>query len=134
MSVLELKEGGEEGSAVVEEAASRGASSLPCEGVQGGKLTSTLQPWTASATSRHQTDTEKAKKLELIRLLREDLENVRMLTERVRKREKKKLERVQLHKSVMDGFVFAKDKVMRGVLERVALCVFYLSLLAWDER
>lgn len=93
-----------------------------------------MQPWTASATSRHQTDTEKAKKLELIRLLREDLENVRMLTERVRKREKKKLERVQLHKSVMDGFVFAKDKVMRGVLERVALCVFYLSLLAWDER
>lgn len=43
-----------------------------------------------------------------------------MLTERVRKREKKKLERVQLFKTIMDDYVFPKDKVMRDVLQRIA--------------
>ncbi|KAI5475586.1 Bromodomain and PHD finger domain containing protein 3 [Pseudohyphozyma bogoriensis] len=79
-----------------------------------------LEPWTASATSHQQTDVEKAKKLELIRLLRNDLENVRMLTDRVRKREKKKLERVQLFKSLMDDYVFPKDRIMKSVLDRIA--------------
>ncbi|KAL8280581.1 hypothetical protein RQP46_006904 [Phenoliferia psychrophenolica] len=79
-----------------------------------------LEPWTASATSRQQTDAEKAKKLELIRLLRTDLEKVRMLTELVRKREKKKLERVQVFKGLMDDHLFSKTKVMRDVLDRIA--------------
>ncbi|ORY92515.1 hypothetical protein BCR35DRAFT_273628 [Leucosporidium creatinivorum] len=79
-----------------------------------------LEPWTASGTSHHQTEQEKAKKLELMRLVRNDLEKVRMLTERVRKREKKKLERAQLFKSWIDDFIFPKDKKMREVLARVA--------------
>ncbi|KAK4704035.1 NuA3 HAT complex component NTO1, partial [Phenoliferia sp. Uapishka_3] len=79
-----------------------------------------LEPWTASATSRQQTDAEKAKKLELIRHLRTDLEKVRMLTELVRKRERKKLERVQVFKSVMDDHIFSKTKIMRDVLTRIA--------------
>ncbi|GAA5870797.1 hypothetical protein JCM1840_006807 [Sporobolomyces johnsonii] len=78
-----------------------------------------LEPWTASATSRQQNDQDKAKKLELIRLLRNDLEKVRMLTEQVRKREKKKLDRAQLVKSVVDEFVFPKDKAMRSALDSI---------------
>lgn len=79
-----------------------------------------MQPWTASGTSHHQTEHEKAKKLELMRLVRNDLEKVRMLTEQVRKREKKKLDRVLLFKSWVDDFIFPKDKKMRDVLTRVA--------------
>lgn len=82
--------------------------------------TNTNQPWTASGTSHHQTEHEKAKKLELMRLVRNDLEKVRMLTEQVRKREKKKLERVNLFKNWIDEFVFPKDKRMREVLGRIA--------------
>lgn len=80
-----------------------------------------LQPWTASATSVQQSDADKGKNLELMRLVRNDLEKVRMLTERVRKREKKKLERVQLLKDFLDDFVFTKDKILRNVLERISL-------------
>jgi NuA3 HAT complex component NTO1 len=79
-----------------------------------------MQPWTASATSRHQTDNEKAQKLVLIRLLRNDLEKVRMLVEQVKKREKKKLERVLLFKTVVDEFVFEREKGMRQVLAKIA--------------
>lgn len=55
-----------------------------------------------------------------MRLVRNDLEKVRMLTEQVRKREKKKLERVQLFKSWIDDFIFPKEKKLREVLARVA--------------
>lgn len=41
----------------------------------------------------------------------------------MRDREEKKLERVQLLKTVVDEFIFPKDKVMRGVLDRIVLCV-----------
>lgn len=44
-----------------------------------------------------------------------------MLTERVRKREKKKLERVNLFKALIDEFIFGKEKIMKDVLGRVAL-------------
>lgn len=79
-----------------------------------------LQPWTASGSTQQATEHEKAKKLELMRLVRNDLEKVRMLTERVRKREKKKLARVNVIKAVIDTFVFPKDKKMREVLDQVA--------------
>ncbi|KAM0752244.1 hypothetical protein T439DRAFT_299983 [Meredithblackwellia eburnea MCA 4105] len=80
-----------------------------------------LEPWTASATSRQQTDDEKAKKLDLLRQLRNDLEKVRMLTELVRKREKKKLERANVFKHMIDDLVFPKTQIMRSVLDRIAL-------------
>ncbi|BGP24352.1 bromodomain and PHD finger domain containing protein 3 [Rhodotorula toruloides] len=78
-----------------------------------------LEPWTASATSRQQSEQDKARKLELIRLLRNDLEKVRMLTEQVRKREKKKLERAQHIKRTIEAFVFPKEKAMRDALDEL---------------
>ncbi|SCV67412.1 BQ2448_5023 [Microbotryum intermedium] len=79
-----------------------------------------LEPWTASASMRQQSDVERAKKLELMRLLREDLENVRMLTERVRKRERKKLERAQLLSRFVEQHVFARECVMGDFIRRVS--------------
>ncbi|BGO99461.1 NuA3 HAT complex component NTO1 [Rhodotorula toruloides] len=78
-----------------------------------------LEPWTASATSRQQSEQDKARKLELIRLLRNDLEKVRMLTEQVRKREKKKLERAQHIKRTIETFVFPKEKAMKDALNEL---------------
>lgn len=46
-----------------------------------------------------------------------------MLTELVRKREKKKLERVQVFKGLMDDHIFSKSRVMRDVLDKIAACV-----------
>lgn len=81
------------------------------------------QPWTASASSKHQTDLEKAKRLELIHLLRNDLEKLRQLTDHVAQREQKKLERVQLLRTVVDQYIFSKDVVLRNILARIALYV-----------
>lgn len=81
------------------------------------------QPWTASATSRQQSEQDKAQKLGLIRLLRNDLEKVRMLTELVRKREKKKLERAKHLKAVVEEMLFPKEGAMRKVLQSVKRCV-----------
>ncbi|GAA5870239.1 hypothetical protein JCM3774_004618 [Rhodotorula dairenensis] len=78
-----------------------------------------LEPWTASATSRQQSEQDKAEKLGLIRLLRNDLEKVRMLTELVRKREKKKLERANHLKRVVEALLFPKETAMRKVLTEV---------------
>ncbi|GAA5981832.1 hypothetical protein JCM10908_004626 [Rhodotorula pacifica] len=78
-----------------------------------------LEPWTASATSRQQSEQDKAEKLGLIRLLRNDLEKVRMLTELVRKREKKKLERANHLKRVVEALLFPKESAMRKVLHQV---------------
>lgn len=44
-----------------------------------------------------------------------------MLTERVGKREKKKLERVLLFKRVIDDFIFSKDKLMLAALRSIIL-------------
>lgn len=44
-----------------------------------------------------------------------------MLTERVRKREKKKLERVMFYKEMLDKFVFPKDAIFRRILEEITL-------------
>lgn len=91
----------------------------------GADLTSSpSQPWTASATSHRASDADKAHKLELLRLLRNDLEKVRMLTEQVRKREKKKLERAVAVKGIVEGLVWPKEAEMRRVLGVVKRCVF----------
>ncbi|KAM0787435.1 hypothetical protein ACM66B_003516 [Microbotryomycetes sp. NB124-2] len=78
-----------------------------------------LEPWTASGSTQQATEKEKAKKLQLMRLLRNDLEKVRMLVESVRKREKKKLSKVNVVKSVVDNFVWSKEKIMRDVLDKI---------------
>ncbi|GAA6027545.1 hypothetical protein JCM8097_007915 [Rhodosporidiobolus ruineniae] len=78
-----------------------------------------LEPWTASATSHSQSDADKATKLALLRALRNDLEKVRMLTEQVRKREKKKLERAVLLRQVVERFVWPKEGRLAEVLEKI---------------
>ncbi|GAA5947562.1 hypothetical protein JCM3775_006800, partial [Rhodotorula graminis] len=78
-----------------------------------------LEPWTASATARQQSEADKAHKLELLRLVRNDLEKVRMLTELVRKRERKKLERATWIRTTVDGWVFPREEEMRKVLDEV---------------
>lgn len=42
-----------------------------------------------------------------------------MLTERVRKREKKKLERAIIQRDIVDQFIFSRDFAMSDVLERI---------------
>ncbi|WVQ81240.1 hypothetical protein IAT38_003362 [Cryptococcus sp. DSM 104549] len=79
-----------------------------------------LEPWTASAASRQQTEDEKAQKLKFLQRLRNDLEKVRMLAELVRKREKEKLRQAQVIKDVVDDFLFPNYDKMRGVLEKIS--------------
>ncbi|GAA5992162.1 hypothetical protein JCM5350_002557, partial [Sporobolomyces pararoseus] len=85
-----------------------------------------LEPWTASATTRLQNDSDRASKLELIKHLRSDLEKVRMLTEQIRKREKKKLERLKWFKeTVLDGYVWPKEIKLRNSLKEI---------ISWDKQ
>jgi len=60
--------------------------------------------------------------------VRNDLEKVRMLTELVRKRERKKLERATWVRAVLDGWVFPREEEMRRVLDEVKACVPSLCL------
>lgn len=52
-----------------------------------------------------------------MRLARNDLEQVRMLTEQVRKRERKKLERVLLLRDILDGLLYPLENKMREILK-----------------
>lgn len=79
-----------------------------------------LEPWTATTESKEQTDAEKAKNLEFIGMLRNDLEKVRMLAELVRKREKEKLRQAQVIKEVVDSFIFPHYDTLRNTLEQIA--------------
>ncbi|GAA5824367.1 hypothetical protein JCM3770_001841 [Rhodotorula araucariae] len=78
-----------------------------------------LEPWTASATTRQQSEADRAHKLALLRLVRNDLEKVRMLTELVRKRERKKLERAVHLRAVVDAAVFPLEGQMRAALHAI---------------
>ncbi|GAA6007850.1 hypothetical protein JCM10207_004898 [Rhodosporidiobolus poonsookiae] len=78
-----------------------------------------LEPWTASATSRQASESDRAAKLALLRLLRNDLEKVRMLTEQVRKREKKKLERAVLVRDAVLEMVFPLGRRLGEALREI---------------
>ncbi|WWC64030.1 uncharacterized protein I303_106636 [Kwoniella dejecticola CBS 10117] len=79
-----------------------------------------LEPWTASASSRQQTDAEKAQKLKFLQILRNDLEKVRMLAELVRKREKEKLRQAHAIKDTVDSFIFPCHGRLRVALGRIS--------------
>jgi NuA3 HAT complex component NTO1 len=58
--------------------------------------------------------------LTFLRLLRNDLEKVRMLAEQVRKREREKLRQAQVIKDVVDGFIFPGYEQLRLTLEKIS--------------
>jgi hypothetical protein len=102
--------------------------SLKREGRTGAPLLKRihLEPWTASASLRLQSDSDRALKLELIKLLRTDLEKVRILTEQVRKREKLKLEKLKWFKTiVLDCYIWGKQTKMKQVLQEI---------ISWDKQ
>ncbi|CCM01322.1 uncharacterized protein FIBRA_03371 [Fibroporia radiculosa] len=78
-----------------------------------------LEPWTASSTTRQQTDEEKAIKLEFMRRLRRDLESIRMVTEMCRKREALKLERAESRQFVFDKTLLTHEPPLRMAFEKI---------------
>lgn len=79
-----------------------------------------LEPWTASANTKEQTDAERIKKLQFLLRLREDLEKVRMLAELARKREKEKLRQIRtIRSTLLEGLLFPQHVNLRQILERV---------------
>lgn len=78
-----------------------------------------LEPWTATTESKEQTDAEKAKNLEFLGMLRNDLEKVRLLAELVRKREKEKLRQAQVIKEVVDSFLFPHYDTLQSTFEQI---------------
>lgn len=79
-----------------------------------------LEPWTANAAKKEQTDVERLKKLRFLLHLREDLEKVRMLAELVRKREKEKQRQAQVIRSALvESVLFPYNSILRSVLERI---------------
>ncbi|KAI0036173.1 PHD-zinc-finger like domain-containing protein, partial [Vararia minispora EC-137] len=78
-----------------------------------------LEPWTASAGGKMQTDEEKVKKLELMKQLRADLERVKQLVDQVRQREAVKRDRMQALHGIVSEIVFPHANRMRLALERI---------------
>ncbi|KAH8110728.1 hypothetical protein DFH11DRAFT_1618277 [Phellopilus nigrolimitatus] len=78
-----------------------------------------LEPWTASAAAKPQTEEEIAIKLDYLRLARQDLEAVRMLADLVRKREAQKLKQVQAIHDVISTIFFPHSSHLRLAFEKI---------------
>ncbi|KAJ9106350.1 hypothetical protein QFC21_001496 [Naganishia friedmannii] len=78
-----------------------------------------LEPWTASNQSKEQTDAEKARRLEYLIKVRNDLERVRMLAELVRKREQEKLRQAQILKEFVRQAIFPLDAAVKAAFEKI---------------
>ncbi|KAI5123496.1 hypothetical protein M0805_008864 [Coniferiporia weirii] len=78
-----------------------------------------LEPWTASAAGKAQTEEEIAIKLEYLKCLREDLESVRMLAELTRKREMQKQKQAQVIHEVISTVFFPHAPQLRNAFERI---------------
>lgn len=78
-----------------------------------------LEPWTATSESREQTEAEKAKELEFLVALRNDLEKVRLLAELVRKREKEKLRQAQVLSDIVDKFLLVHFNTLRTTFDKI---------------
>lgn len=82
-----------------------------------------LEPWTAKA-QRAATNAEvDDKKLEYMHKLRRDLENVRMLCEQVKKRERLKQRRIDEFRKAVEPILFPMEESFWEVLEQVGACV-----------
>ncbi|TFK48530.1 hypothetical protein OE88DRAFT_1634784 [Heliocybe sulcata] len=78
-----------------------------------------LEPWTASAGGRVQTDEEKSIKLQYMKRLREDLDIVRMLADMCRKRESRKLQQVEAINDLLSHCLYPHDGPLRYAFERI---------------
>ncbi|KAF8270626.1 PHD-zinc-finger like domain-containing protein [Lactarius quietus] len=78
-----------------------------------------LEPWTASAGGRVQTDEEKVAKLDLTKCLRKDLVDVRTLADLSRKRESRKLRQAQIIQEVLSEIIFAHEAGLRMAFENI---------------
>jgi hypothetical protein len=95
-----------------------------------------LEPWTASAAVKHQSEEEKALKLEVsngtlkltdvliglhqyLRRLHKDLEHVRRLVELSRKRESRKLRQVEVTQGIISRCFFPHEPPLRLAFEKI---------------
>lgn len=78
-----------------------------------------LEPWTASAGGRVQTDEEKVAKLDLTKCLRKDLADVRTLADLSRKRESRKSRQAQIVQEVLSEIIFAHEAGLRMAFENI---------------
>lgn len=78
-----------------------------------------LEPWSASAAGKIQSEEEVAIKLDYLKRLRKDLESVRMLAELARKRETQKLKQVQVLQHVCSTIFYPHIPQMRQALEKI---------------
>ncbi|THH02990.1 hypothetical protein EW145_g6627 [Phellinidium pouzarii] len=78
-----------------------------------------LEPWTVTVAGKAQTEEEIAIKLEYLKLLRKDLEAVRMLAELTRKREMQKLRQAQVIHDVVSTVFFPHSQQLRIAFERI---------------
>ncbi|KNZ74979.1 Peregrin [Termitomyces sp. J132] len=78
-----------------------------------------LEPWTASAGGKPQTDEEKVMKLDQLSHLLYDLEGLKDLTFSTKKRERWKLEQIRTVCNVLDSSFFVHERRLRAGLERI---------------
>ncbi|EPQ56227.1 hypothetical protein GLOTRDRAFT_105199 [Gloeophyllum trabeum ATCC 11539] len=78
-----------------------------------------LEPWTASAGGKAQTDEEKAMKLEYMKRLRQDLDIVRVLAEMCRKRESRKLQQAEVINDLISHCLYPHEAPLRLAFERI---------------
>ncbi|KAI0047385.1 hypothetical protein FA95DRAFT_1589126 [Auriscalpium vulgare] len=80
-----------------------------------------LEPWTASANGRVQTEEERAIKLEHMKRLKQDLETVRSLAELTRKRESRKLKQMEIIHELLTTYIFPHESRLRFAFEKIMI-------------
>ncbi|KAF8075260.1 bromodomain-containing protein [Lyophyllum atratum] len=78
-----------------------------------------LEPWTASAGGKAQTEEEKVMKLEQLNRLLYDMERLKELTFAVKKRERWKLEQARAIYDVLENSLFVHEQRLRGAFEKI---------------
>lgn len=78
-----------------------------------------LEPWTAKAQRGNDNSEIGAKKLEYMKKLRRDLENVRMLCEQVKKRERLKQRRVDEARRTIEPILFPVENAFWEALDEI---------------
>lgn len=88
-----------------------------------------LEPWTASASAHKQTQAEKENRYRAMKALRSDLEIVRMLSDKVKRREKLKLAIMREQKRYIEVLLYPLGFVLGPTLDRLKEYVLPLSFL-----